>query len=52
MSNLPPGYYFIKKIEQRRKIGGKFEYLVKWKGYDISQNTWYKHNNTNITIQI
>ncbi len=33
-------YYNIEKILDRRKIGGKFEYKIKWEGYPMSQSTW------------
>ena len=27
-------------VSKRETIEGKVEYLVKWKGYDVSDNTW------------
>ena len=33
-------YYNIEKILDRIKIGGKFEYKIKWEGYPMSQSTW------------
>ena len=33
------GYYTVEEIIDRRKTKGKYEYLIKWKGY-AGQNTW------------
>ena len=30
----------IEKIVGRRTVRGRFQYLVKWLGYDSTQNTW------------
>ena len=38
-SNNENDYYTVEEIINRRKINGKYEYLIKWKGYD-GQNTW------------
>ncbi|KKA24011.1 hypothetical protein T310_1993 [Rasamsonia emersonii CBS 393.64] len=32
--------YKVEKILARRKVNGQTYYLVKWKGYDTSENTW------------
>ena len=32
--------YSIERIVDKRKINGALEYLVKWKGYPESANTW------------
>ena len=32
--------YLVDKVLAKRKRRGKWEYLVKWRGYDESQNTW------------
>lgn len=36
----PPDYYDIEEIVDTRKRRGKTEYLVKWRGYPSSFNTW------------
>lgn len=33
-------YFEVEQIIERRKKGRGWQYLVKWKGYDDSQNTW------------
>ena len=33
-------FYNIEKILDRRKVGGRFEYKIKWEGYPMSQSTW------------
>lgn len=33
-------FYFVDDIVGRRERKGKPEYMVKWKGYDQSENTW------------
>ncbi|KAI9562709.1 hypothetical protein GHT06_010163 [Daphnia sinensis] len=32
--------YTVEQIMDKRIVKGKVEYLLKWKGYDHSQNTW------------
>ena len=32
--------YEVEKIENSRVHRGKLQYLVKWKGYPVSDNTW------------
>jgi chromodomain-containing protein len=32
--------YEVERILQKRVRKGKTQYLVKWKGYDYSENTW------------
>ena len=36
----PPDYYDIETILDTRRRGGKTQYLVKWKGYPASFNSW------------
>ena len=33
-------YFNIEKILDRRKINGRFEYLIKWEGYTVNESTW------------
>jgi hypothetical protein len=30
----------VEKVLKQRKVKGKIQYFVKWKGYDNSQNSW------------
>ena len=32
--------YEVEKIENSQVYQGKLQYLVKWKGYPVSDNTW------------
>ena len=32
--------YIIDRLTQKRKNKGKIEYLVNWKGFDVSDATW------------
>ena len=32
--------YYIERIVDKRKKNGAIEYLIKWKGYPESANTW------------
>ena len=38
----PPDYFDIEEILDTRKRNGKTEYLVKWRGYPNSFNTWQR----------
>ena len=38
-------FYEVEKILNERTNGNKLEYLVKWKGYDESQNSWEPFEN-------
>ena len=33
-------FYEVEKILNRRKVRGKFQYLIKWKGYSMNECTW------------
>jgi len=39
--------YQVKNILEKRMISGKAHYLIKWKGYNISENTWELTENLN-----
>jgi hypothetical protein len=40
MQNIKDYYLVIEKIIDKDKINGLVHYLIKWKGYDASHNTW------------
>jgi hypothetical protein len=33
-------HFVVEKVLDHNKVGGTFEYLVKWKGYGTGSNTW------------
>ena len=35
-----PDTYVIEKIKGVKKVGNKTKFLIKWKSYDNSQNSW------------
>lgn len=37
---LQPEFYDVEKILDKKKIRGKYKYLIKWKGYPMDQCTW------------
>ena len=41
----PVETYIIEKIVDKKTLKGKVYYLVKWKGYSKSSNTWEPQNN-------
>ena len=36
----PDEEYQVENILEKRMISGKTHYLIKWKGYNTSENTW------------
>ena len=41
----PEEVYSVEKIVSKKVVGGKTQYLLKWKGYDSDQNTWEPEEN-------
>ena len=39
------GIYEVDRILNMRRRKGKSEYLIKWRGYDNSENTWENEKN-------
>ena len=39
--------YEVEKILDKRKHYGKIQYLIKWKGYPLSEASWESENNLN-----
>ncbi|XP_046637343.1 chromobox protein homolog 1-like [Daphnia pulicaria] len=39
--------YVVEKVVDKRKTKGTTQYLLKWKGYDDSDNTWEEEENMN-----
>ena len=37
--------FSVEKIVSKRVVGGKTQYLLKWKGYDSDENTWEPEEN-------
>ena len=37
--NIENDFYTVDEILDRRKVNGKYEYLIKWKGFE-GQNTY------------
>ena len=44
-NNNKEGFYTVEEILNRRKVKGKYEYLIKWKGYEDKNNTWESLDN-------
>lgn len=39
------GVFSVEKIVSKKVVGGKTQYLLKWKGYDSDDNTWEPEEN-------
>lgn len=39
--------YEVQEIIDKRIVGGKTQYLIKWKGYGKTANSWEPENNLN-----
>lgn len=37
--------FSVEKIVSKQIVGGKTQYLLKWKGYDSDENTWEPEEN-------
>ena len=37
--------FSVEKIISKKVVGGKTQYLLKWKGYDTDDNTWEPEDN-------
>ncbi len=47
----PDKEYQVKNILEKRMVSEKAHYLVKWKGYNTSENTWELIKNLNSCIR-
>uniref|UniRef100_H3AQ27 Chromodomain Y like 2 n=1 Tax=Latimeria chalumnae TaxID=7897 RepID=H3AQ27_LATCH len=41
---LCPGFYVEKIVDKRKNKKGKWEYLIRWKGYGSNEDTWEPEN--------
>ena len=39
--------FTVESIVEKRRVNGKLEYLIKWKGYSSDENTWEPKENLN-----
>uniref|UniRef100_A0A1A9VGB9 Chromo domain-containing protein n=1 Tax=Glossina austeni TaxID=7395 RepID=A0A1A9VGB9_GLOAU len=39
--------YSVERVEGKRIVSGRLQYLLKWAGYDSSENTWEPVENLN-----
>ena len=47
---LEEGEYEVEKLLKRRKRNNRFEYLLKYKGYPDSENTWEPRSNIKVDL--
>lgn len=41
----PEIVFSVEKIVSKKVVGGKTQYMLKWKGYDSDENTWEPEEN-------
>ncbi|EGT31715.1 hypothetical protein CAEBREN_00492 [Caenorhabditis brenneri] len=45
MEAIPQGFFIVEKILDKKTVKGKAFFLIKWDGYDESENSWEPEEN-------
>ena len=45
-------FYEVDYIKDRRKANGRYEYLIKWKGYSIAECTWEPISHLSLAVDM